>query len=249
MMEGGSLRDSQCIGHLCMGTRVTVATDGARVMVWMGEDEREIMVEGKGGMEKGASCATGMISAMEMKNMQVKLCAQCVVLYVSGRSAKFLLRGLYDCIWLFSPIFIQPITAPACTITAVQIPVLGAYSTAPVTINMGCTPVGLATACSPNCLAPLFSSCHSDLCLLSLSLIALAEHLLVVDGCTYPIYFTCITSTVAAAMRMYYTGFLRGRRKRWSRGICAETLPKVEASAQAGAYMWKTVSGGEREAI
>jgi hypothetical protein len=44
-----------------MGTRATVATDGARVMVWMGEDEREIMVEGEGGMEEGASCATGMI--------------------------------------------------------------------------------------------------------------------------------------------------------------------------------------------
>jgi hypothetical protein len=67
-----------------MGTRATVATDGARVMVWMGEDEREIMVEGEGGMEEGASCATGMISATEMKNTQVKLRAQCVVLYVSG---------------------------------------------------------------------------------------------------------------------------------------------------------------------
>jgi hypothetical protein len=79
-----------------MGTRPTVATDGARVMVWMGEDEREmmeIMVEGEGGMEEGASCATGMISAMEMKNMQVKLRAQCVVLYVSGPSAKFLVSA------------------------------------------------------------------------------------------------------------------------------------------------------------
>jgi hypothetical protein len=66
-----------------MGTRPAVATDGARVMVWMGEDEREIMVEGGGGMEEGASCAT------EMKNTQVKLRAHCVVLYVSGPSVKF----------------------------------------------------------------------------------------------------------------------------------------------------------------
>jgi hypothetical protein len=132
-----------------MGTRPTVATDGARVMVWMGEVEREIMVEGEGGMEEGMSCATGMISAMEMKNTQVKLRAQCVVLYVSGPSAKFLLRGPYDRIRPFSPVFVQPITAPARTITAVQIPVLGAYSTAPVTVNTGCTPVGPAMARSP----------------------------------------------------------------------------------------------------
>ena len=133
-----------------MGARATVATDGARVMVWMGEDEREIMVEGEGGMEEGASCATGMISATEMKNTQVKLRAQCVVLYVSGRSAKFLLRGPYDRIQPFSPVFVQPITAPARTITAVQIPVLGAYGTAPVTVNTGRTPVGPATARSPS---------------------------------------------------------------------------------------------------
>jgi hypothetical protein len=76
-----------------MGTRVTVATDGARVIVWMRENEREIMVEGEGGMEEGASCATGMISATKMKNTQVKLCAQCVVLYVSGRSANFYYMG------------------------------------------------------------------------------------------------------------------------------------------------------------
>ena len=133
-----------------MGARATVATDGARVMVWMGEDEREIMVEGEGGMEEGASCATGMISATEMKNTQVKLRAQCVVLYVSGRSAKFLLRGPYDHIRPFSPVFVQPITAPARTITAVEIPVLGAYGTAPVTVNTGRTPVGPATARSPS---------------------------------------------------------------------------------------------------
>jgi hypothetical protein len=115
-------------------------------MVWMGEDERKIMVEGEGGMEEGASCATGMISATEMKNTQVKLRAQCVVLYVS---AKFLLRGSYDRIRPFLPVFIQPITAPARTITAVQIPVSGAYGTAPVTVNTGRTPVGPATARSP----------------------------------------------------------------------------------------------------
>jgi hypothetical protein len=101
------------------------------------------------GMEEGASCATGIISATEMKNTQVKLCAQCVVLYVSGRSAKFLLREPYDRIRPISPVFIQPITAPARTITAVQIPVLGAYSTAPVTVKTGRTPVGPATARSP----------------------------------------------------------------------------------------------------
>ena len=133
-----------------MGTRATVATDGARVMVWMGEDEREIMVEGEGGMEEGASCATGMISATEMKNTQVKLRAQCVVLYVSGQSAKFLLREPYDRIWPISPVFVQPIMAPARTITAVQIPVLGAYGTAPMTVKTGCTPVGPAMARSPN---------------------------------------------------------------------------------------------------
>jgi hypothetical protein len=42
-----------------MKTRATVATDGARVMVWMGKDKREIIVEGEGGMEKGVSCAKG----------------------------------------------------------------------------------------------------------------------------------------------------------------------------------------------
>ena len=50
-------------------------------------------------------------------------------------------------------------------------------------------------------------------------------------------------------MRTYSTGFLRGRRKRWSCGACAETRPKVEGSAQAGAYMRKTVLGGEGEVI
>jgi hypothetical protein len=118
-------------------------------MVWMGEDEREIMVEGEGGMEEGVSCVTGMISATEMKNTQVKLRAQCVVLYISGQSAKFLLREPYDRIQPFSPVFVQPITATARTITAVQFPVLEAYGTAPVTVNTGRTPVGPATARSP----------------------------------------------------------------------------------------------------
>jgi hypothetical protein len=137
-----------------MGTRATVATDGARVMVWMGEDEREIMVEGEGGMEEGVSCATGMISATEMKNTQVKLRAQCVVLYISGQSAKFLLREPYDRIRPFSPVFVQPITATARTN-----PCFGSlvrygtrdrkYGTAPVTVNTGRTPVGPATARSP----------------------------------------------------------------------------------------------------
>jgi hypothetical protein len=133
-----------------MGTRATVATDGARVMVWMVEDEREIMVEGEGGMEEGASCATGMISVTEMKNTQVKLCAQCVILYVLGQSAKFLLHEPYDRIRPISPVFVQPIMALARTITAVQIPVLGAYGTAPLTVKTGRTPVGLATARSPS---------------------------------------------------------------------------------------------------
>ena len=83
------------------------------------------------------------------ENTQVKLRAQCVVLYVSGPSAKFLLRELYDHIWLFLPVFIQPIMAPAHTIMAVQIPVLGADSTAPMTVKTGCTPVGPATVRSP----------------------------------------------------------------------------------------------------
>jgi hypothetical protein len=39
--------------------------------------------------------------------------------------------------------------APACTITAIQIPVLGAYSTAPVTVNTGHTLVSPVTVRSP----------------------------------------------------------------------------------------------------
>ena len=52
-----------------------------------------------------------------------------------------------------------------------------------------------------------------------------------------------ITSTVAAAMRTFSTGFLRGRRKRWSRGTCAETWPKVEGW---GLYAEDSVRWGRR---